>query len=662
MGHGSDDFDHLESDVPATLAWEAEQDARTSAMLEATPGREALSQLLDSLPSGRWASAPWHAGACWFDATEPAAGSGIALRARDSRSGFESLLFDPSAEPGRSLRDFWPSPDGTKVVVAVLHGSSEAGELRLVDTASATQFGAPDLYTTLTKVAWLPDNLGYYFNGVAFDGPQMRGAIYHRPVDGAAAEEPLSCGSDAYPVASADGRHLLVAGGSHRLRPLAILDRSTHAWTALDMDDRDHVDAIPVGDRLLAITTRQADRGRVVTIPIATAADPSTWREIVPESEAILRALTIIDGQLILSELVEGCGRLRVIDLEHSTEQIVPVPVQGAISTSGSTAPLVGTAMCRPSSGHAEVTFLVSGPGSPPQSYAYSIEDRQLRELGQPASAESQAIVSETIQAVSRGGTVVPCVLAHLRDLDRARPQPTLLLPYGGFNLPNTPRYQPATMAFILSGGIVAYPLVRGGGEFGDRWWHAGRGHSKQNTFDDLYAVCDHLIATGVATPSTLALQGGSNGGITAAVANAQRPDLFAAIVASAPLTDLLRHHLGPASPVTIAATISEFGDPSNADDRGHIKAWSPCHNTRAADSSPAVLVAAAEDDVRTPRWHARKLVAVLHERRPDAPAFLRIWRNYGHGTGGGTTSERTVEWLSFIMNHLELAPAAPIR
>ena len=661
MGRGAD-FEHLERDTPATLAWEAEQDARTEKMLEQTAGRDALANLVRSLPAGRWASSPWHAGSRWFDAAERAAGSGIALSARVEHSGVEWLLFDPSTEPDRSLREFWPSPDGTKVVAAVLHGSSEAGELRLIDVESTMQLGAPDLYTTLTRVAWLPDGSGYYFNGVAFDGSRMRGAIYHRTVDGAAVEEPVSCGSDAYPVGSADGRRLLVTGGSHRLRPVAILDRAANTWTAFDLDDDDHVDAVPSGDRLVAITTRGADRGRVVEIPVATAADPSTWRELVPESDAVLRALSVIDERLILSELVEGCGRLRVIDLEDSSEEIVPLPIQGAISTSGSTAPLVGTAMFRPSSGHAELTFLASGPGNPPQSYAYSIDDRQLRELGDPSSARPKAIVSETIRSVSPDGTVVPCVLAYLRDLDRTRPQPTLVLAYGGFNLPNTPRYQPATMAFVLSGGIVAYPLLRGGGEFGDNWWHAGRRHAKQNTFDDLYAVCDQLIDAGVATPSTLALQGGSNGGITAAVALAQRPDLFAAVVASAPLSDLLRHHLGAVSQVTTAAMISEFGDPSDADDRRSLQAWSPYQNTRAADTSPAVLVAAPADDVRTPRWHARKLVAVLQDRRPEAPAFLRIWRNYGHGTGGGTTSERTVEWLSFIMDHLELEPAAALR
>lgn len=661
MGYDGDDFDYLESDTPATLAWEAEQDARTARrMLHQVPGRDGLGQLLRSLPSGRWASSPWHAAARWFDAPELSAGAGIALRVRDEHSGAESRLFDPSVEPGRSLRDFWPSPDGTKVVVAVLHGSSEAGELRLIDAESTLQIGESDLYTTLTRVAWLPDGSGYYFNGVAFEGDQMRGAIYHRTIDGAAVPEPVFCGSDAYPVASADGRRLLVTGGSHRLQPLAILDRDANTWTTLDMDGNDHVDAVPVGDALVAITTRDADRGRVVEIPIATAADPATWSDVVPESDAVLRAVTLIEGRLILSELADGCGRLRVVDLAQSTDDVVPVPTRGAISTSGSAAPLVGMAMCRPSSGHAEITFLASGPGTPPQSYAYSIDDRQLRELGGQGSAKPTPIVSETIRAVSHDGTLVPCVLSYLRDLDRTQPQPTLVLPYGGFNLPNTPRYQPASMAFILSGGVVAYPLLRGGGEFGDRWWHAGRRHSKQNTFNDLYAVCDELLDAGVA--SRLALQGGSNGGITAAVANAQRPDLFAAVVASAPLTDLLRHHLGAASQVTTAATVSEFGDPSNLDDRRFIQEWSPCHNTQAADKSPAVLVAAAENDVRTPAWHARKLVAVLQERRPDAPAFLRIWRNYGHGTGGGTTSERTVEWLSFIMDNLDLAPAVAIR
>lgn len=648
-----DEFAHLEKDTVETLSWEADQDARTVRFLKALPGRDALARLLESLPSGRWASAPWHAGHRWFDVAERVAGAGIALLAVDEQSGTTSTLFDPSAEPGLSLREFWPSPDGNNVVAAVLHGASEAGELRLIDTTASTSLRAPDLYTTLTRVAWLPDSSGYYFNGVAFDGPKMRGAIYFRELGGTAEEQPVACGPDAYPVVA--DRRVLITAGSHRLRPLAMLDRRTDTWTTFEMDSQDHIDGVPFGGGLVAITTRGADRGRVVEIPIATAGDASTWRELIPESDAVLRALSIVDHRLVLSELVDGCGQLRVVDLERDASDIVPLATRGAISTSGSTAPLVGTAMCRPSGGHAEITFLASGPGTPPVAYTYSINDRALRELGEPTTIAP--MTSETIRAVSLDGTAVPCVLTHLRDLDRSRPQPTLVLAYGGFNLPNTPRYQPAAMAFILSGGIVAHPLLRGGGEFGDRWWHDGRRHAKQNTFDDLYAVGELLIEQRIATNSMLAVQGGSNGGITAAVATAQRPDLFAAVVASAPLTDLLRHHRAPQSDVTTAATIAEFGDPDDPVDLGHLRAWSPCQNIQAAERSPAVLVAAAEHDVRTPSWHARKLVALLQRRRPNGTAFLRIWRNYGHGTGGGTTTERSVEWLSFVMTHVGLAP-----
>ena len=59
-------------------------------------------------------------------------------------------------------------------------------------------------------------------------------------------------------------------------------------------------------------------------------------------------------------------------------------------------------------------------------------------------------------------------------------------------------------------------------------------GH-KQNVFDDFHAAAEWLVAAGWTTAEQLGISGGSNGGLLVGAALTQRPELFAAVVCSAP-------------------------------------------------------------------------------------------------------------------------------
>ena len=65
---------------------------------------------------------------------------------------------------------------------------------------------------------------------------------------------------------------------------------------------------------------------------------------------------------------------------------------------------------------------------------------------------------------------------------------------------------------------------------------------NKQNVFDDFHAAAEWLIAAGWTTPEQLAISGGSNGGLLVGAALTQRPDLYRAVVCSAPLLDMVRY------------------------------------------------------------------------------------------------------------------------
>ena len=85
-------------------------------------------------------------------------------------------------------------------------------------------------------------------------------------------------------------------------------------------------------------------------------------------------------------------------------------------------------------------------------------------------------------------------------------------------------------------------PNLRGGGEYGDAWHEAGMLDKKQNVFDDFIAAAEWLIANGYTNPTTLAITGGSNGGLLTGAASRSGRTSFARRSSRVPLLDMLRY------------------------------------------------------------------------------------------------------------------------
>jgi prolyl oligopeptidase len=211
----------------------------------------------------------------------------------------------------------------------------------------------------------------------------------------------------------------------------------------------------------------------------------------------------------------------------------------------------------------------------------------------------------------------------------------------------------PMAAAWVEMGGTWVHAHLRGGGEFGDDFWQQGRRDAKKNTFSDLFAVAEDLVATGVATEEHLGFWGSSNGGLLAGAAVCFRPDLFRAVVAQVPLLDVLNFHKDPQS---YAIGLADYGDPQNPDDAAFLRSWSPYHNLRPGVRYPAVLLDAGAEDEACPSWHSRKFAAYLQTQDTKGPVLLRVRKDAGHNTmSTGQMMERDAEEITFLARELGL-------
>jgi prolyl oligopeptidase len=231
---------------------------------------------------------------------------------------------------------------------------------------------------------------------------------------------------------------------------------------------------------------------------------------------------------------------------------------------------------------------------------------------------------------------------------------PVYLYGYGGFDIPVTIAYQPKNIVWLEMGGVLAYPALRGGGEYGKEWHLSGTKLKKQNVFDDFIAAAEYLIANKYTNTKKIAINGGSNGGLLAAAVMLQRPDLFGAAVPQVGVLDMLRFHK-----FTIGwGWVSDYGSADDPEQFKALYAYSPLHNVKKGTVYPPTLVTTADHDDRVVPGHSFKFAAALQAAQEgNAPILLRVETKAGHGAGRRLSAaiDEQADILAFMAKHLAM-------
>jgi prolyl oligopeptidase len=667
--HGTvvpDPYRWLEDDTSEeTAAWVVAQNSVTFPYLERIPTRGALQARVLQLNDYEKYSAPLRKGPYFFYSRNAGLQNQSVLFIQQSLDGAPEVLIDPntwSADGTVSLSIFAPSKDATHAVYGISRSGSDWQVYKVMELATRTILDDTLEWVKVSGVAWHED--GFFYSRYPAPAPgQERASInenhqvlFHRI--GTPQSQDVLVYEDAlnpqrfHTVQTTEDERFAILTISERGKgtdgnALHVCDLSrgepgfTPLVPAISNDSFGVVDN--VGDKLLVQTNRGAPNWRVVLVDPAHP-DEANWANVLAERPEPLQSASTAGGKLFATYLKDVTTRAYVHGLEGTLENEVALPGPGAAAGFGG------------SHDDTFVFYVFNSLSVPPTIYRYDIAARTSTVFRQPTVPGYDPEAFETTQVfyTSRDGTRVPMFLVHRKGLQLDGTNPTLLYGYGGFNIVVSPTFSAARLAILERGVVFASANLRGGGEYGERWHQQGMKLRKQNVFDDFIAAAEWLVENKYTSPSRLAIQGGSNGGLLVGAVMNQRPELFRVGIAQVGVMDMLRFQK-----FTIGWNwVADYGSSDDPDEFRTLYAYSPLHNIRPGVTYPATLVTTADHDDRVVPAHSFKYAAALQELAgPEQPVLIRIETRSGHGPSNLTKQlETTADVYAFMLYNLGVA------
>jgi prolyl oligopeptidase len=680
MYHGTkilDNYRWLEDGKsPETQKWVEQEMAYTRGILDRLGGRDAIHKRLTELLSIGSVTPPVIAGRHYFYTKREGMQNQPILYVRDGVNGPDRVLVDAnklSADGTTALDWFQPSENGKYVAYGTSPSGSEMSTLHIIETKTGTMLPDTIERTRAASIAWTLDNSGFFYTrypkkGDVPEGQEMynRHVFYHElsndPEDMHPEDSDLLVfgqGRDPedWPSVSLsnDGHWLLitVSQGWTKSELFLMNVKAGTPPTRITTGKNFLYSGEVYNDKLFITTNEDAPRYRGF-IADAGNFDREAWKELIPQSDAVLQGTAVFGGKLFAQYEQNATSQLKIFDLDGKKLNDLTLPALGSIFGTGGR-------WNRDEIFYGFQSFMFA-----PAIYRFDLKDNSTSlwtKVDTPSIDPSGYDVKQE-WFNSKDGTRVPMFVVHKKGLftgqDHNGRNPTLLTAYGGFNVSLTPTFSRNAYLWMEHGGIYAVANLRGGAEFGEDWHRAGMLDKKQNVFDDMIAAAEHLIAEKYTDKNHLAIIGGSNGGLLMGAMITQRPDLFHAVVCQVPLLDMIHYQ-----DFQIAKLwIPEYGTSENAEQFKWLYAYSPYHHVKAGAEYPAILFMTVDTDTRVDPMHAKKMAALMQTEAKNGashtrPILLRIESKAGHGAGKPVTKqiEEFTDVYSFLFWQLGVKP-----
>jgi prolyl oligopeptidase len=638
-----------DQDSAETRAWIDAQNACTQSVLSGLPGREAIAKRLGELIKVDMISLPVERGGRYFYSKRRAGQDLYVLYVRRGATDDEEVLVDPagmSADHTTSVNFEGFSDDGKIVAYGVRKGGEDEVSIHFLDVD--TRKDLPDVLPRgrYSAVAFNRDQSGFYYSELTADGPR----VFHHSFGGGSGmvtEKDKTIFGDGFGpdkivdiAVSEDGRYLL----------LTVFYGSACDKSEVYFQDLQEKRAIvPVVTTINACfqgaiaegtlylqTNWKAPNWKILGVPLAKPAQEN-WKELVPEGASRLEDFRLAGKKIIAQYSHNASSELKVFNGDGSAAGGIALPQIGTV------AGITGRWKSD------EVFLSFQSFAIPSTVYRYETGKHEMTTWAKPnVPVDENAFEVKQVWYESKDKTRVPMFLFYKKGVKLDGSNPTLMTAYGGFDVSETPAFRDDAIIWAEHGGVFALPNLRGGGEFGEDWHHAGMLDKKQNVFDDFFAAAEWLIANRYTSAQKLAITGRSNGGLLMGAAMTQRPELFGAIVCGYPLLDMVRYHKF----LVARYWVTEYGSSDEATQFPALYAYSPYHHVVKGTKYPAVLFLTGDSDTRVAPLHARKMTAEMQAAQGGDKAILLLYdTKLGHSEGRPVSKiiEEDTQVLDFL-------------
>ena len=653
----ADPFRPLEDDnSEATAKWVKEENALTRSYLDKMPQRSQYLKRLKEVSNYEKVYTPFEKHGKWYVYRNNGLQNQAVLYQMDKLGGEQRVFLDPnklSTDGTVALKSISFSNDGKYLAYVISRNGSDWEEIYVKDVATGKLLDDHIVWAKFTGAAWQGD--GFYYS--AYDAPEQGHEtsaknsvqkVYYHKLGTPQSQDVLFYQNPAYPlrfygvgVNKEETMMFLYESGMDQGLNLYVRDLRQPNSQFIQMTgdaSKNYSPIETIGDSIYLFTNAGAENNRIMVADIHHPGYQD-WKELVPQSHDVLDGVTFIGGdKMVLTYTKDNISEAFLYNINGQRLSEIKLPGVGSASFSGKRE--------RPECFYSYTSYTV-----PNTIYQYDYKTGKSTVYSQPkVNFRTSDYTSEMQFYTSKDGTRIPIFLTYKKGLKRSGKTPVLMYGYGGFNVTYPPYFSAMRLPFLESGGIYAYVVLRGGGEYGEAWHLAGTKMQKQNVFDDFISAAEWLIKDNYTDKDHLAIMGGSNGGLLVGACMTQRPDLYKVCIPEVGVMDMLRYHK-----FTIGWNWAP--DYGTADDSKemfeYLKGYSPLHNIKKGVSYPATLVTTADHDDRVVPAHSFKFAATLQQDQAgSAPVLIRIDSKAGHGGGKPLSKqmEENADIYGFIM------------
>ena len=638
----SDPYRWLEDDQSEkTKAWIEAQNQLTFGYLDKIPYRDEIKKRLSKIWNYERYTAPFKEGKyTYFFKNDGLQNQSVLYRQVDN--GDAQIFLDPntfSPDGTTSLGGIDFSKDGSLVAYQISEGGSDWRKVIVLDAETKKVVDDTLKDFKFSGLSW-KGNEGFYYssydkplNASQLSAKTDQHKLFFHKLGAKQSEDALIFGGSKTPRryvgggVSEDEQYLIITAATstngNELYIQELKTKNAPIQPIVKNFDNNNNIAHTEGSIVFILSDLNAPNMRLVKTDIKHLT-PEHWVDVIPETTMPL-SISTGGGKLFASYLKDATSQMLQYNLNGKLEHEITLPGKG--TAEGISGKWEETKLYYSYTSYISPSTIYSYDVATGQSAVYKKSGIQF----DPSGYESNQIFY-----TSKDGTKIPMIITHKKGLKLDGNNPTILYGYGGFDVSLTPAFSTAMVAWLEVGGVYAVPNLRGGGEYGKAWHDAGTKMQKQNVFDDFIAAAEWLIKEKYTSSSTLAISGGSNGGLLVGACMTQRPELFKVALPAVGVLDMLRYHKFTAG----AGWAYDYG---TADDSlemlNYLLSYSPYHNLHKGKNYPATMVTTGDHDDRVVPAHSFKFAARLQANNDGPnPTLIRIETKAGHGAGKPTT------------------------